>query len=242
MNQTERARKLLRAIGDADDRFLLEAMEETAVRRNRQKRPVGRGAVLRWAAAAAACLALAMAGSQFLPLYSGSSSGGETTDMAATGDSAAEGSPYMEVADMEEAETITGFSLEAPELDTAETTESAEDAEADASSSDAGSAALSRVISVLDGTMIEVSYQTSDGVELYAVRKAEGEDDISGDYEEYASVAAQTIGGRAVTLKGDGETVSVAVWQQEGYSYALCAENSPMTREEAAALIEAIDP
>ncbi|MDD6154905.1 MAG: DUF4367 domain-containing protein, partial [Eubacteriales bacterium] len=47
--------------------------------------------------------------------------------------------------------------------------------------------------------------------------------DISGDNNEYKTVKKENIGGAKVTLKGKGESVYVATWENGGYSYAMTA-------------------
>lgn len=54
------------------------------------------------------------------------------------------------------------------------------------------------------------------------LRKAKGTDDISGDYNEYATITKVEVDGKTVTLKGNDEKLlRLAVWTDDGYSYCL---------------------
>ncbi len=55
-------------------------------------------------------------------------------------------------------------------------------------------------------------------------RKARGANDISGDYNTYEDVKTITINHAEVTLKGESESYSLAIWQQDGFSYSLSME------------------
>lgn len=45
--------------------------------------------------------------------------------------------------------------------------------------------------------------------------------DVSGDYNEYPSVMEETADGIKVTLKGEEESCSLAIWVEDGYAYAI---------------------
>lgn len=63
--------------------------------------------------------------------------------------------------------------------------------------------------------LLEVIFEN--GGERITFRKAAGDEDISGDYNEYAQV--ETVDG--VTLKGENGMFSLAVWSSDGYTYAV---------------------
>lgn len=73
--------------------------------------------------------------------------------------------------------------------------------------------------------MIEVIYQNDRNGNEIRVRKAAGSGDISGDYCEYPLKAAIITGSRTVEMKGDGTLVKVAIWENNGYTYAVTSEN-----------------
>lgn len=130
--------------------------------------------------------------------------------------------PYQQVESLAEAEAITGFSLTVP----------------------AAEAPYSQmVIYVIDGTTTQVSYTTADGADTgYEIRKAAGSDDISGDYNEYAAVKEAAAEDVTITIKGYDEAAdrwSLAVWTSNGFTYAIEAQNHPLTEEEMVRLAAA---
>lgn len=72
------------------------------------------------------------------------------------------------------------------------------------------------------GDMAEINYQGADETACY--RKSEGEEDNSGDYNEYAEVQTLEADGFSVTVKGEDGIYRLAVWQKDGYSYSLSLE------------------
>ena len=52
-------------------------------------------------------------------------------------------------------------------------------------------------------------------------RKSAGEEDNSGDYNQYDSEKDVQVNGTAMTLKGNDGTVSLILWQRDGYSYSM---------------------
>lgn len=63
--------------------------------------------------------------------------------------------------------------------------------------------------------MIQALYG-EDGNDML-IRKAVGAEDCSGDYNEYAQV--ETVDG--VTLKGENDMFSLAIWEKDGYTYSI---------------------
>ena len=72
------------------------------------------------------------------------------------------------------------------------------------------------------GDMAEIDYQGADETACY--RKSKGEEDNSGDYNEYAEVQILEADGFSVTVKGENGTYRLAIWQRGGYSYSLSLE------------------
>ncbi len=211
-NRKETAMHLLRAMSDAEDEYIEEAVRFRA-EREPVKREKSRMRSLRTFAgwfAAAACVILAFTGyyavrRQTIP----------------EDETVAVGVPYQEMGSLEEAEAAAGFDLSVPE-----TVLSGEKVS----------------IAVYDGGMIQVTYGRADGKETVCyIRKAEGTEDISGDYNEYAEVTVQTIHGKEVTLKGNDGTISAAVWTSDGYSYAVGTVDRPMTPGEMTDVIEKVE-
>ena len=68
-------------------------------------------------------------------------------------------------------------------------------------------------IFVMSGEMLQIVYKNADNEIMYRTQK--GTEDISGDCNVYENVQTVKISGTDVTLKGDGEKISVAVWNNE---------------------------
>lgn len=68
--------------------------------------------------------------------------------------------------------------------------------------------------------LAEIQYTGSDGD--YAVyRKEKGNEDPSGDYNEYSLQDVISLKDIQVVLKGDDKRYNLAIWTYEGYSYSL---------------------
>ncbi len=65
----------------------------------------------------------------------------------------------------------------------------------------------------------EITYKSSANTAWY--RKTSGTEDISGDYTDYHQIIAENINGTAVTLKGNDDSIFLAIWQKDGYSSSL---------------------
>ncbi len=74
-----------------------------------------------------------------------------------------------------------------------------------------------------DLKMTEVLYFDRTENEL-RIRKAEGNEDISGDYNDYAEISSHAIDGKAVTMKGHDGKIYLAVWEKDGYSYSVSSD------------------
>ena len=69
------------------------------------------------------------------------------------------------------------------------------------------------------GEMAQIEY-TGEG-ETAVFRKGTGTDDVSGDYNVYSSVKEIMAGANPVTLKGENDVFTLAVWTDGNYSYSL---------------------
>lgn len=72
-----------------------------------------------------------------------------------------------------------------------------------------------------------------------ALTQESGDEDISGDYSEYEHEKQITIKGLQITIKGNGENVSLAIWQDEAYAYSIMGTDG-ITQGEMEQLIESI--
>ena len=128
--------------------------------------------------------------------------------------------PFISCGTIEEAEKLAGFSFSPEGVKDAVDSVERED------------------IRAIKDTMIEIIYFDTAGEEVFRIRKGSGSEDISGDYNEYAEQKTSGIGGTEVTMMGDNGRISVAKWTDDGYTFAVCAEDRPMTPEEMKSVIE----
>lgn len=108
--------------------------------------------------------------------------------------------PFVTYQSLEEAQEAAGFTLSVPE-----------------SFEGAGR----REIAVIDGRIIDVTYLDGEDNRVLTIRKGTGEEDISGDYNEYPQEDVTELEGLSVTVRGDGKRIFLALWQEGGYSYAV---------------------
>jgi predicted secreted protein len=122
--------------------------------------------------------------------------------------------PFQDCSTLEEAASIAGFTFSAP----------------DQVSGNAVSA-----IQAIDGRMIQVFYG-----DQTLLRKGNGTDDISGDYNEYDETAAVTISGLQVTERGKDGLVMCAVWTDGTYAYAIDAADQGLDASQIESLVSAM--
>lgn len=133
----------------------------------------------------------------------------------------AKGRSVEEVESMQQATELTGFTMRIPE----------------------GKAPYTeKTISVIGEDMIEVAYSKEEPFAIgYSIRKARAEGDISGDFTEYSDIREVDFEGRKVTLKGKAGTYSLALWEENGFSYAVKVQEKPMTEEEILEIVKAVE-
>ena len=152
------------------------------------------------------------------------------TDMAQEGMAAAQdqggmaagwGNPFIPCASMEEAAGLAGFAMEVP----AET-------------------ALTEQYPVMDitaikDTMIQVICYDAAGNEGFRMRKAAGEEDISGVYGTYEEKTLES-GDRTLQLRLKEGLVRTICWTEDGFSYAVMTDEAELGEEAAAKLADGI--
>ena len=106
--------------------------------------------------------------------------------------------PVVPAGSLEEAAEITGFNLSVPDK-----IEGYEDIS----------------VQVISKELIQVIYDNGE-TDIY-IRKAKGQEDISGDWNEYPDVAEETIGGKTCTVKKKDGKVYVVLWTADGYTYSV---------------------
>lgn len=130
--------------------------------------------------------------------------------------------PFTECKTMEEATKLVGFDFGVPDtVDGKEQTAIRVGAES---------------------KLIEVIYGSED--EKTIIRKAEGSDNISGDYTQYANTETVTIEDVEITLKGDGDNVNLAIWTNGDYSYSIASSTgmAKIDMTDLASAVENSDP
>lgn len=125
--------------------------------------------------------------------------------------------PFVDHATLEEAARAAGFELTAP---------------------DTVSGSDGRVFRTIENDLLEVIYRRGED-ETARVRKVPGSQDVSGDYNVYPQTGTVSVDGREVTMRGSGDKVSLAVWTDSGYSYAVSAAEG-ISRSDMTALVSAI--
>ena len=130
--------------------------------------------------------------------------------------------PFIDAADLEEAEKIAGFDISVPE-------------------SIEGYPQIT--IEAVENKMIQVFYYEGEfgeeGHKEVLIRKGTGTEDITGDYNEYPETETASLHGADVELRGKDGKVFAASWIQEGYAYAIDSTEG-LTKEETDSLIEII--
>jgi hypothetical protein len=124
---------------------------------------------------------------------------GKNTNKITSEDSVEIPSPFQECKTIEEAEKLIGFKVNIP-------TKLPEGYVQDS-------------ISVIDNEFIQVIY--SNGENEICFRQAKGEEDISGDYNEYNETNTINVSGIDITTKGNNSKVNLARWTKEGYTFAI---------------------
>lgn len=198
MKQTER---LLEILGEIDDRYIEEAAEKP---KNARSLVIWRRIRM---GAAGLCAALVLSAGLAV-YYQLSDAYDKCMVESSTGISSSETessdfqipSPFQECDTMEQAAALTGFSMAVPETYGTYT---------------------HTVIQAVEQDMIEVIYQDDNGEEGIRIRKANGTEEISGDYNEYDSDQMVELHEMQVRLRGNGGMVSVAEWTDGTYSYAI---------------------
>ena len=85
-----------------------------------------------------------------------------------------------------------------------------------------------KVYQAIENTMIQVMYYDGDpddeGSKMVMVRKGTGDDDISGDYNEYSEKETVQMHGADIQLRGENGLIYSAIWTWNDYSFAINAD------------------
>ena len=146
---------------------------------------------LRRFAALAACLAVLLVGAMALPKFISSPVPEESETMIANG--------MVEVTSKEELSEAVGFPVK--------------------SAQSLPFFPQSIYYTSYWGEMAQIDY--ANGGSTACFRQSLGEEDNSGDWNEYPAKESFTVNGCAVTLKGERDSYTLAIWQDGTYSYSL---------------------
>ena len=146
---------------------------------------------LRRFAALAACLAILLVGAMALPKFISSPVPEESETMVANG--------MVEVTSKEELSEAVGFPVK--------------------SAQSLPFFPQSIYYTSYWGEMAQIDY--ANGGSMACFRQSLGEEDNSGDWSEYPAQKSLTVNGCAVTLKGEADSYTLAIWQDGTYSYSL---------------------
>ena len=146
---------------------------------------------LRRFAALAACLAILLVGAMALPKFISSPVPEESETMIANG--------MVEVTSKEELSEAVGFPVK--------------------SAQSLPFFPQSIYYTSYWGEMAQIDY--ANGGSMACFRQSLGEEDNSGDWSEYPAQKSLTVNGCAVTLKGEADSYTLAIWSDGTYSYSL---------------------
>lgn len=172
----------------------IEGMDLTAAPRSNMVRFPS----VRRLAALAACLVLLVAGGLSLRYFQP----GGTVDPIPTEGMVMGGSPIMEAADAAALSELVGFEVKEP--------------------ADLPFRADGVTYTSYFGTLSQIKYTGEE--RSLTLRQSAGEGDNSGDYNVYAATEVREMADLSVTLKGDGESWTLAVWSDGTYAYSAHAE------------------
>ncbi|MBR3007518.1 MAG: hypothetical protein IKH70_02825 [Stomatobaculum sp.] len=131
------------------------------------------------------------------------------------------GNPFIPCESMEEAAGLAGFAMEVP-AETALTEQYPV-----------------RDITAIKDTMIQVICYDAAGNEGFRMRKAAGEEDISGVYGTYEEKTLES-GDRTLQLRLKEGLVRTICWTEDGFSYAVTTDEAELDEEAAAKLADGI--
>lgn len=85
--------------------------------------------------------------------------------------------------------------------------------------------------------MVQVDYTSGEAEVL--IRKAASQDDPSGDYNVYDKEETVNVGDLSVTMKGNSDSMNLAVWNDGEYSYSVYT-SAGMSQEMLAEIVSQV--
>lgn len=192
--------RLMQIIGDIDEKYIDEAAPA-----EEKKKAVRFVPWVRYVGIAACAMLVIGVGIFAMTQQRGNivdtpvMSGTQTEEAADTSELTQYVNPYAEYDTLEEAERAAGFDITGP---------------------DSYGGYTEPYYAVIEGKILEVQYYDISDSRGMTIRKAKGNEDISGDYNEYDNITEIQVNGNTVTIKGNGDEFSLAVWVSGDYSYS----------------------
>ena len=124
---------------------------------------------------------------------------------------------YVDYQTLEDAEHAVGFSWTIPE--------------SIADSTD-------REFRVVDGSVLDILYEQGE-TRTACIRKAPGTEDLSGDPTDYAQMEEVSVGDVMVSMKGANGLFSLAVWNDDTYTYSVSLDTG-VSQEELSQLVQSL--
>lgn len=95
-----------------------------------------------------------------------------------------------------------------------------------------------RSVQVIGGKIAQITFRNEHDQRL-VLRKAAGDEDISGDYNAYPQISEVDWEDRSATLKGEGDRFRVALWTAGDYTFSVTSDE-PLSAGDMTALIAQI--
>lgn len=157
-------------------------------------------------------LLLLLCAAAALSLTACGKSGGEKSEEAQIAN------PIVEYETLAEAEKAVGFTMTAPET---------------------FNRFADRTVQVIGGKLLQLTYLNDHGQRLI-LRKAVGDEDISGDYNQYPQNSMMEWDNGGATFKGEDDMFSVAAWTADGFAFSMTTDE-PMSEGDVLSLISRVN-
>lgn len=185
----------MQIIGDIDEKYIDEAAPA-----GQKKKALRFTPWVRYASIAACAMLVIGVGIFAITQHSGNIIDTPAqSEEADSSDFVQSGNPYAEYDTLEEAENTIGFEISVP---------------------DSYGGYTEPYYAVIEGKILEVQYYNGDDRGMI-IMKSRGSEDISGDFNEYNTVTETEVNGNTVTIKGNGDEFSLALWVSGDYSYSV---------------------
>ena len=187
--------RLMQIIGDIDEKYIDEAAPAEQKKKAMRFTPW-----VRYASIAACAMLVIGVGIFAITQHSGNIIDTPAqSEEADSSDFVQSGNPYAEYDTLEEAENTIGFEISVP---------------------DSYGGYTEPYYAVIEGKILEVQYYNGDDRGMI-ISKSRRSEDISGDFNEYNTVTETEVNGNTVTIKGNGDEFSLALWVSGDYSYSV---------------------